>query len=115
MKCIQCGAIMDKIGEGTYRCSECNHAVSDCVYRPSNCDIPMPQGFGKQKGWICPACGRGVAPWVDYCPCRINRKVTYVSGTGTIGTYVNDNLSEYAKYATTDRENADLLESNNTK
>jgi len=22
-----------------------------------------------QKGWICPSCGRGNAPWSPSCPC----------------------------------------------
>ena len=22
-----------------------------------------------QRGWICPVCGSGLAPWVDKCPC----------------------------------------------
>ena len=107
MKCIKCGAIMDKIGEGTYRCPECNHAVSDCVYRPSNCDIPMPRGFGEQKGWICPVCGRGVAPWVDCCPCQIDRNITWATGTGTT-TYINLDAEEFEKYARTDCEDLKL-------
>ena len=36
--------------------------------RWSSCDMPAPQGFG-QQGWICPVCGRGLAPWVSVCPC----------------------------------------------
>lgn len=20
------------------------------------------------KGWVCPVCGRGIAPWMTYCP-----------------------------------------------
>jgi hypothetical protein len=51
----------------------------------SNCDIPLPQGFGEQKGWICPVCGRGVAPWVEYCPCQSDWKITY--GTGLDNVY----------------------------
>ena len=23
-------------------------------------------------GWICPKCGRGLAPWVSECPCYLN-------------------------------------------
>ena len=26
-------------------------------------------GFEAPKGWICPVCGRGVAPYVQVCPC----------------------------------------------
>ena len=83
MNCTICGKKMNYTGFGNYRCQECNHALSDLVDRPSNCDIPMPQGFGEQKGWICPVCGRGVAPWVDYCPCQINRNIIWASGTGS--------------------------------
>ena len=34
-----------------------------------NCDMPLPDSFGKQYGWICPVCGKGLAPWVSVCPC----------------------------------------------
>ena len=27
------------------------------------------------KGWICPSCGCGVAPWMSYCP-RCSPKYT---------------------------------------
>ncbi len=62
--------------------STCGGYEPKDTYQPSNCDIPMPQGFGEQKGWICPVCGRGLAPWVDFCPCQGSEmKITY--GTGT--------------------------------
>ena len=64
---------------GNYHCPSCDMAVNDLVYRPSNCDIPMPQDFGEQKGWICPVCGRGVAPWVAVCPCRKDAGVINVT------------------------------------
>ena len=25
---------------------------------------------GIYYGWLCPACGRGCSPWVNYCPCK---------------------------------------------
>ena len=34
------------------------------------------------EGWICPICGRGLAPWVAECPCH--GTVTQ----GTQGTFV---------------------------
>jgi hypothetical protein len=43
----------------------------------------MPQGFGKQEGWICPVCGRGVAPWASSCPCQSDWKITYGTSTAT--------------------------------
>ena len=82
MNCTICGKQMNYTGFGNYRCQECGHALSDLVDRPSNCDIPMPQGLGKQEGWICPVCGRGVAPWMDYCPCQSDWKITYGTSTG---------------------------------
>lgn len=90
MQCIRCGKEMVNTTGGNYHCPNCNMAVNDLVYRPSNCDIPMPQGFGKQEGWICPVCGRGVAPWTSFCPCQSDWKITY--GTGTGGDV---DLSEY--------------------
>jgi hypothetical protein len=47
-----------------------------------NCNMPVPQGFGKQEGWICPVCGRGLAPWVSFCPCQSDWKITYGTSTG---------------------------------
>ena len=105
MQCIRCGKELVNTTGGNYHCPSCNMAVNDLVYRPSNCDMPMPNGFGEQKGWICPVCGRGLAPWVDYCPCQINREVTFATGTGT---YINLDLKEFEKYATTNCEELKL-------
>ena len=78
MQCIRCGKEMVNTTGGNYHCLSCNTTVNDLVYRPSNCDIPMPQGFGEQKGWICPVCGRGLSPWTSFCPCRDNGlEITY--------------------------------------
>ena len=46
-----------------------------------NCDMPLPDAFGKEYGWICPVCGKGLAPWVSMCPCH--------SKVNTIGTKTN--------------------------
>lgn len=81
MQCIRCGKEMVNTTGGNYHCPSCGHAVDDLVYRPSNCDIPMPNDFGEWKGWICPVCGRGVAPWTSFCPCQSDWKITY--GTST--------------------------------
>jgi hypothetical protein len=83
MQCIRCGKEMVNTSGGNYHCPSCNMSINDLVYRPSNCDIPMPSGFGEQKGWICPVCGRGLAPWMDCCPCKGSEmKITY--GTSTV-------------------------------
>lgn len=84
MRCIVCGKEMKNTLGGNYHCENCGHAVNDLVNRPSNCDIPMPQDFGKQEGWICPVCGRGLSPWTSFCPCKGSEmKITYGTSLGT--------------------------------
>jgi hypothetical protein len=90
-KCWICGKEMVNTIGGNYHCPTCGVGVNDGVFRtPSNCDMPLPQGFVEQKGWICPVCGRGLSPWTSFCPCQSDTKITY--GTGTGGDV---DLSEY--------------------
>lgn len=70
MVCMRCGASMSGTTGGHYICSKCGFSINDLVYRPSTCEMPVPQAFGIDKGWICPVCGRGLAPWVSTCPCK---------------------------------------------
>lgn len=88
MQCIRCGREMENTTGGNYHCPSCSFAVNDLVYRPSEWK-PFPQDFGKQEGWICPVCGRGVAPWVDYCSCQSDWKITYGTGTATDNEELN--------------------------
>jgi hypothetical protein len=81
MNCMRCGANVTCVIGGNYHCTQCGLTINDLVYRPSNCDLPMPQSFGEQKGWICPVCGRGLAPWVSCCPCVSTREIVYNSKT----------------------------------
>ena len=102
--CAKCGGYFSTTKQTMY-CPECERVNATNI---SNCDIPMPQGFGEQKGWICPVCGRGVAPWVDMCPCQNNWKITY--GTSTDGTYdIKEYLKQIGQYNT--KQNEYLLES----
>ena len=101
--CARCGKYFSVTRQTDY-CPECEYPN---MHKASNCDMPAPQGFGEQKGWICPVCGRGVAPWVDYCPCQINKNITWVTGTGTT-TYTNLDAKEFEKYATTNCEELKL-------
>lgn len=32
-----------------------------------------------EVGWICPVCGRGLAPSTSYCPCNLARNITYAN------------------------------------
>lgn len=89
--CIKCGKYFSITRQTDY-CPTCELSERANV---SNCDIPLPQGFGKQEGWICPVCGRGVAPWADYCPCQSDWKITY--GTGTNETYDIQSYLEQTK------------------
>ena len=83
MNCMHCRSEMINTTGGNYHCPVCGQGINDLVYRPSNCDMPMPQGFGEQKGWICPVCGRGLAPWTSFCPCQAKGiEITY--GTNTL-------------------------------
>ena len=104
MQCIRCGKEMENTTGGNYHCPSCGHSINDLVYRPSNCDIPMPQGFGEQKGWICPVCGRGVAPWVNYCPCQANWKITYGTSTSDLPQIdINEYIEEYNRRIDSDK------------
>ena len=116
MQCLRCGKEMQNTTGGNYHCPSCNMAVNDLMYRPSTCDIPMPHGFGEQKGWICPVCGRGVAPWTSFCPCQSDWKITYGTSTGTnVDPFIYkeyQDISDMANKALDVGEikNADLLE-----
>ena len=104
MKCTKCGKTFASHTDGPEICFDCymkdinNYQGTN---NSSNCDMPLHQDFSKKEGWICPVCGRGVAPWMSFCPCQSNWKITYGTGTGT-GTYTNLNSKEF--------ENKDLLE-----
>jgi hypothetical protein len=104
MQCIRCGRKMENTTGGNYHCPSCNTVVNDLVYRPSEWK-PFPQDFGKQEGWICPVCGRGVAPWVGVCPCQSDWKITYGTATsinndGNSQSTVTDMNSEWNQYST---------------
>ena len=78
---MRCGAEMNSTTDDNYACPRCRMEIHDLEYRPQNCDMPLSQDFGKKEGWVCPVCGRGVAPWVDYCPCKIDVNITCVATT----------------------------------
>lgn len=72
--CVKCGRYFETSKQTDY-CSECERS------KISTCDMPLP-GFGKQEGWICPVCGRGLSPWTSFCPCQSDWTITYGTGTG---------------------------------
>ena len=81
MNCIRCGAEINSTTDVNYTCPNCGKEVYYSAYKQQNCDTSLPQDFDKKEGWICPVCGRGVAPWVDYCPCKIDGNITWVATT----------------------------------
>lgn len=113
MKCLRCGREMVSTTGGNENCPRCGFAVNDLVLRPSNCDMPLPEGFGKSTGWICPVCGRGLAPWTSFCPCKGSGSqityggtqvgvwdVTYLNSDGGSQSTATDINSVWNKYGT---------------
>ena len=74
------------------------HNTADAIYhtkpeeltggnfqQPCN-NYHLPRG---EVGWICPVCGRGLAPSTSYCPCHMNNNnIVYLNG----GVSILDNL-----------------------
>ena len=69
MKCTKCGKTFASHTDGPEICFNCymkdinNYQGTN---NSSNCDMPLHQDFSKKEGWICPVCGRGVAPWMSF-------------------------------------------------
>ena len=64
-----------------------NNTHGDTLYSPSTTgDTPLNKTIGNYQpphgevGWICPVCGRGLAPSTSYCPCNLTRNITYLNG-----------------------------------
>lgn len=124
-KCNTCGADTMSFSDGTYICPK-GH-INIPTYEPQSCDMPLPENFGTQYGWICPRCGKVNSPYVNSCGCNstggtIKSNTTEsipadinISPTGTI-TFsrvdVKDINSITGKYnpATTLRNNKDKHE-----
>lgn len=72
-----------------------NNVTNDLLYRPrpedatatgitsnkSVGDYRPPRG---EVGWICPVCGRGLAPSTSYCPCHLNNHNNIVYNEGSL-------------------------------
>ena len=56
---------------------------------PGPAGIPHIAPSRGEVGWICPVCGRGLAPSTSYCPCHLNNNnIVYLTG----GVSILDNL-----------------------
>ena len=87
-------------GDALYSPSTTNGlTTNDLVYRQRREDTTggtsSSKSYGEynpprgEVGWICPVCGRGLAPSTSYCPCHLNNNNTvYLNG----GVSILDNL-----------------------
>jgi len=62
--------------------------------------MAIPNSTDAQTGWICPVCGKGVAPWLSNCPCT---PTYYYSGWQPLqqGWWQCPNCLKYVLYGTT--------------
>ena len=93
--------------------------TNDLVYRPRPEDTTggalSSKPYGEynpprgEVGWICPVCGRGLAPSTAYCPCNLTRNITYLNGGLTIKDVadgaINTNTTPLDAYLTTTATN----------
>ena len=47
-----------------------------------------------KEGWICPICGRALAPWVPECPCRGVTNTSKSNCTFIHDTAANPNFAD---------------------
>ena len=86
-----------------------NNTHGDLLYRPGTGTPTTPRPnimdhiapFHGEVGWICPICGRGLAPSTSYCPCNVTRNVTYLNGGTSIEGYTTTSTPPEAHFATT--------------
>ena len=71
------------------------------------------------EGWICPRCGRALAPWMPECPCwqtktSVSTNYTYSTNTGMC-TRVCNHKTElgYCKFTACIRDDPDYGRGNN--
>lgn len=60
MKCLRCENEL-ATGDTWSMCRKCREELEKEI------GAPLP---ALNPGWICPVCGRGVAPWMQTCPCQ---------------------------------------------
>lgn len=90
------------------------HNTTDAIYRVKPEELtggPSQQSCNNYRphygevGWICPVCGRGLAPSTSYCPCNLTRNITYLNGGVTIKDRCDaidcNSISPEAYYTTT--------------
>lgn len=76
--------------------------TNDLVYRQKPEDttggLSSSKSYGEynpprgEVGWICPICGRGLAPSTSYCPCSLTRNITYLNGGVTLKDVLDNSI-----------------------
>lgn len=92
------------------RCNTRNHTSTSWIhYCPLQVQNTVPFGPGpeypqwpsvplQQTGWLCPACGKGVAPFMPWCPCGGRQGVVTTTNETRIGDPdVEDPFREYVE------------------
>ena len=100
MNCMRCGAEMKSTTGGNFTCPKCNFGINDLVYRPQNCDMPLPDGFNMQYGWICPKCGKVLAPWMNECDCYKKKSSSVTTLNDLTATNITSGTSSSTGYTT---------------
>lgn len=56
-------------------CRECERLTSGRCAEHSQFSVPIHGSatvvLERERGWQCPVCGRGNAPWVPFCNCKL--------------------------------------------
>ena len=83
----------------------------DILHSPNATGTSSSKSYGNyhpprgEVGWICPVCGRGLAPSTSYCPCNLTRNITYLNGgttiQGILDGAINTNTTPPEAYFTT--------------
>lgn len=116
MQCMSCGTEMNNTTGGNYTCPKCGQSINDGVYRPSTSNTYGEPYLGwGQMGWICPKCGKVLAPWRAECDCHKRNTVTTDKSNITdksnkpfiTGTSINNKQTPNVSYTTAINVNKD--------
>lgn len=84
-------------GDTLYSPTTNGPTINDLLYRQNGTssdksigEYNPPRG---EVGWICPVCGRGLAPSTSYCPCNLTRNITYLNGGVTIKEILDQSIN----------------------
>lgn len=83
----------------------CGKAYADnnsTTAAPSLQSIYNPPRYRGEVGWICPVCGRGLAPSTSYCNCNMTKPdIVYANGGTAKRSVLDDAIPCKDSYITT--------------